>query len=755
MYGHRYFSGRASFAVLTGTMLLVQAGPSDAQQVPFAGMPAEEADYPSGDRLQSRYETMPGGAALPAFRAAMTEDDLGFVAGAEIQPRLPEGFALRQGSTAHVLTDLPPSAAPALRRQAMPADPSAASPGRGKYISIYPLQYRGVPLAKGSDYLAIVSEDGRLLATRERGVPSDVNATEPTVSAETAVDVARQDAAEAMGEDEVDLAEPALEIWVDEDQRGRLAWKVVLESTSLTDPRGRQYWISAVDEPDVIQWESIIYHTHFGTISGNLWEASSSGAAQNRPLGDLQVNRIGDGGGSVVTGSDGRYGFTDGSGEADVEATLVGPRVAIENMAGALMEVAGSGSPDGPIDLNVAASDEFEFSQVSAFYWTNLSRRLAQAGLAVDPTHQMPTRVNIDDSCNAFYRLSDRSINFFRAGGSCPNTAYSDVVLHEFGHYVDHVNGGILDGGWSEGVGDALAILGTRQPCLGRDFLGAGTCLRPATDVVLWPPAPGEGVHDQGRRYAGFAWELVQRLRTGYGEDAAFDIAKQLIVATLVANPSSIPDAVHLAFLLDDDDGDLTTGTPHFRELAAAADSRNLPRPADPPVASGTPLAFSSQFPWTPAKNVSSNSNILEVQIHLDRPAEIHVSANSSARTQSNQLEFRTGFLDQSQPNAMWTDSLRNVSLQHAGQWANFGSKFATSLPAGDHSIYWKIWVSGGELEFSSGSLLVEAFGTSGAPVAMVKPEVSVAETGAAAEAAPGRQRLDEARPEITVLRLN
>jgi hypothetical protein len=753
---YAFVSAGASLTVLAGVMISLQTGPLVAQQlpeqVPFAGVPAEEANYPSGDRLQSQYDTIPGGAALPGFRATMTEDAVGFAVAAEVQSGLPEGFVLQRGRTAHVMSDLPQRIDAEF--QDVPADRQAAPASQGKYLSNYSLEYRGVPLAKGSDYLTIVSEDGRLLATRVRGLPTEVDATEPTVSAEAAADVAREDAGDAPDDIDFEVAESMLEIWVDENEEGRLAWRIILESDDLTDPHGRQYWISAIGEPEVIHWESTIYHTHFGTVSGNLWDTSPLAGTQNRPLGDLQVNRAGAGGGSIVSGPDGRYGFTSGTGNANIQATLTGPRVAIQNMAGAVMAIVRSGSHANAINLNFGASQELEFSQVSAFYWTNLARRLSDSGLAVDPTHQMPTRVNIADSCNAFYRLSDKSINFFQAGGVCPNTAYSDVVLHEFGHYLDHVNGGILDGGWSEGAGDAIAILGTRQPCLGRDFLGANTCLRPATDLVMWPPTPGEGVHARGRRYAGFVWELVDQLKVGYGEDAAFDIAKQLVVATFVANPSSIPDAVHLAFLLDDNDGDLTNGTPHFGQLAAAADSRNLPRPPDPVDPSAMAVASSAQFPWTPVKKVSSNSNILQAQLKLDQEAEVHISANSSARTLNAPLMFRTGFLNQPQPSVMWTNSLRNVTLQHPGQWANFGSKFAIKLPAGVHTFYLKIWVTGGELEFSSGSLLVEAFGTSGAPlaVATLEPQVTVFEAESAVEEPLDTLRLDDSDPEITVI---
>ena len=70
--------------------------------------------------------------------------------------------------------------------------------------------------------------------------------------------------------------------------------------------------------------------------------------------------------------------------------------------------------------------------------------------------------------------------------------------MHEYGHGIDAVKGGIVNGGYSEGFGDAMAVLATRQPCVGRDFFGAGTCLRSASDVVLWP-SPGD-VHTMAGR---------------------------------------------------------------------------------------------------------------------------------------------------------------------------------------------------------------------------------------------------------------
>jgi hypothetical protein len=582
-------------SVFVGLVLFGLAGVTEAQvapKTPMISAPQAEKNYPDGKRLRARYEEHKGGVKLSAVRPGMTAAAIGSAAAAEGQKRLRSGFTLQRGETFQIIEDVPqPSGGPAAPTPG--TAPSAASTGarrqrgQAKFITLHRVEYRSIPLSKGSDYLTVVSEDGRLLFTRERSFPVAVNATRATVTKEAAVNLARQAAGGAFTARSTKVSEPMLEIWVDDKLQGHLTWTFTMETDSLVDPQGRQYWISALAPARVLNWESTIYHTHFGTVTGTLWETSPFQPTTSNPLAEIEVDRTGAGGGSVVTGDDGRYAFPAGTGPATLAATLSGPESVIQNLAGAVMTRSQNGTPATPIDLNFGASGEFETAQVTAFYWTTFAHGLAHTILALGDLPSLPTRVNINSTCNAFWNGS--SINFFRAGGGCPNTAYSDVILHEYGHGVDQRKGGILDGGYSEGYGDAQAVLGTRQPCVGRDFFGPGTCLRPATDLIMWPPASGEDVHDIGRRYAGFTWELVQQLKQTFSEDEAFKIATRLVLGAAAANPSDIPDAVHLSFVADDNDGDLSTCSPHFKELAAAADSRNIPRPPNCVAQSGVP----------------------------------------------------------------------------------------------------------------------------------------------------------------------
>ena len=94
----------------------------------------------------------------------------------------------------------------------------------------------------------------------------------------------------------------------------------------------------------------------------------------------------------------------------------------------------------------------------------------------------------------------------------------------------------------------------------------------------------------------------------------------------------------------------------------------------------------------------------------------------------------------------VWTDSYRTLSLPVANQWADVGTMFAIDLPAGDHTIYWKIWINGGSLSLSAGALLLEAFEAAGGPMAIT---ADVADAGGQALAMNSAANLPPTLPAI------
>ncbi len=462
-----------------------------------------------------------------------------------------------------------------------------------KWLCTYQLQYEGIPLAKTTDAMCIIRHDGHALVFRQRNVPRKVNATRATVDRKAAVLVAQKDLKERSRQQRAEASGPFLEIWVDSELHGRLCWTFTVSNGSVVKPQAARYWVAAVGEARVVAVENLIHHVHGGSVTGTVWATTPHQPTQSLPLGYLDVTCGKVRGRPRPTGPGGEYSFIPAGGSTRIRATLAGPACVIENHGeGPVLARARSGDEGGRINLAFDAKAEFEIAQVSAFYWTGVARDFAKDFLLPSHLSRLTTRVNLDDTCNAGFNGADVSINFFRAGNGCLNTAFSDIVLHEYGHAIDFVHGGILDGGYSEGFGDALAILVTRQPLVGRDLNGPGSAIRDARKIVTYPPSRAEP-HFVGQIYAGFTWELIQQLRKHYhGDEEAYEVARRLILAADAMNPKDIPDAVRLAFLADDDDGDLTNGSPHFAELAAAADSRKIPRPPDPVTTSGPRHAY-------------------------------------------------------------------------------------------------------------------------------------------------------------------
>jgi hypothetical protein len=517
------------------------------------------------------FRFFPGGRALAVEDE---EDPVSRLGAAQTPTRdlgvtLLTGLAVGAGHTARVF-DGPA----ALRAD---GETAALTP---RFVTLHPLVYRGVPLAPGSDVLTIATSEGKVLSVRERNLPKGVDGIQPTVDAAAARLAALAAGRAHRMPADARAGEPTLEIFVDREARGRLAWRVRVESASLTAPWAREFWLAAIGKPAVLADREGIEHTHHGRATATAWTDTPLGPFPVQDLSAATVRRSAGASGTTTTGPDGRYAFLSGTASATVTVGVAGLHSTVNNVPGAELTASGTGSPAAAIDLFIAAATEAELAQTSAFLWTNRAHELTAGFRPAGSLARLRTNVNIGDTCNAFFSSGSASINFYRSGGGCVNTAYSDIVLHEYGHGADHAMGGKLDGGYSEGFGDALALLGTRQTaCVGRDFFGAGTCLRDATRVLLWPPASGEGVHAIGHRYTGFVSALITELRRTYSPDDSFEIARQLIMGAAAANPSSVPDAVQLSFLVDDDDGMLANGTPHCAELAAAAESRRIPHP--------------------------------------------------------------------------------------------------------------------------------------------------------------------------------
>ena len=353
-----------------------------------------------------------------------------------------------------------------------------------------------------------------------------------------------------------------------------------------------------------------------GTVLG--WTRLGTGATSalaNIPLAGVQINVPG--AGVVVTDSNGNF-TANVNVVTNVTATLDG--IHSQLIAGGLApSVNATLTPGVPATIQFltnAASQE-DAAHTSTYHWTYAVNEFLRGILGNSPElaaadNVLPT-VNIASTCNAYY--TGNTINFYATGGSCNNTAFSSVVAHEWGHGIDDRYGGISQtNGLSEGWGDICSIYLLDFPTVGENFFTNGGFIRTGTNNRQYPT--GSGVHAQGESWMGFAWKLREGLAVSLGNRAqAIAITNDIVLGTLPADATNQRDAVREVFLADDNDADLTNGTPNSVQLLAACALHNLPDPSQPGPANDecagaiqvfagangpfdTSLSSSSSQPW-------------------------------------------------------------------------------------------------------------------------------------------------------------
>ena len=295
-----------------------------------------------------------------------------------------------------------------------------------------------------------------------------------------------------------------------------------------------------------------------------------------------------------------------GSSAGSLVARASGPLVAVINAAGGNAQKTFTIQPGGSVTWNAAGDEETE-AQLNAFIHARIVKDFSREHFAPDLAwldDQLPVNVNIDDSCNAY--SDGESINFFQSNAQCANTGQlADVVYHEFGHALHAhsiVEGvGAFDGAHSEGLADYLAASVTGDPGMGRGFFYDDGPLRhidPPDMEHVWPRDVGE-VHYTGLIFAGAMWDLRKLLIQQYGRAKGIDLANRLFYATL-ERATNIPSTYIEVLVEDDDDGDLTNGTPNLCDINAAFGMHGLravtaeltPLSAETPAADGFPVSL-------------------------------------------------------------------------------------------------------------------------------------------------------------------
>ncbi|NMD36443.1 MAG: hypothetical protein GYA73_11205, partial [Planctomycetes bacterium] len=226
---------------------------------------------------------------------------------------------------------------------------------------------------------------------------------------------------------------------------------------------------------------------------------------------------------------------------------------------------------EGALVLNDPPAPE-RTAQVNVFLHIAAARDFVAAHLPDSPvlTQPLSARVNVRSlPCNALY--GGGMFEFGAAWASCPAAAFSTVIHHEFAHALTASLTPVPpETALDEGLADAFTVLLNDNPRIAYGLHGGGAVRDASAGLARWPNDVSADPHATGLIVAGAWWRLNEALKRAGGEPGRV-LARRLYFDSLRLRPSAIGPELGWALLfLDDDNGDLSDGTPHLRQIAAS-----------------------------------------------------------------------------------------------------------------------------------------------------------------------------------------
>ncbi|MCA9285249.1 MAG: carboxypeptidase regulatory-like domain-containing protein, partial [Phycisphaerales bacterium] len=464
--------------------------------------------------------------------------------------------------------------------------PASFDPATESYrftILNYTQHRGGVPVFGGQLRLMVRNEPGYpvVLASADlRDIGAfDVDVTDAEALDGKALDAA---AAAAIGGASTVLRSHAT-VWAgatDEVEAPRLAWQALVVN-------GFDEWLVVVDAANGFELYReflVCFQDLSGAVNGLVTQGLGSEQCEDEVASPMRYVTVTADGASVLTDENGAFAFTDLAVLPPlVQVTLNGKWFDVFTFGGADIEL--SVAPGDPLAvdflLNADNTDPLVRAQVNGYHEANRIRDYVlnyNPGYPTLQNEDFTVNVNRTDGfCpgNAWYSSAEQSLNFCQEGGNSPNTAWSSVVHHEYGHHLVWAAGS-GQGAYGEGMGDCMSVLVLDSPLLGLGFFNnCSQPLRNADNNCQFQQSGcsscGSEIHACGQLISGCIWDLREQLYAidpiGY-RDTLSDLT---INSILLHNGSTINSAITVDFLtLDDDNGNILDGTPHYAQIDAA-----------------------------------------------------------------------------------------------------------------------------------------------------------------------------------------
>lgn len=449
--------------------------------------------------------------------------------------------------------------------------------GDYKFTLVYYSQYRdGIPVFMSDLRLLVRNEPGYPLVMAASALRDLIDFTVP--AGVTANPGLAQSAATSFSSGLNNFSEPRLTIWAGINDM-EVAPAVAMEFTADNEMEATQdyeKWLLLVDAftGEILYSEDLILNVDVtGNVSGMATDSSRADICDPEEPTPLPYARVYiQGGYTVFADENGDFVIpNDGDEDVTVISNIRGEWFRVFNASGGNAELSETVTPPGPIDFmhNEENTSEYNRAEVNGYVHANVVRdftlRFNPQYPVIENQTSWPVNVNISDNCNAYY--NGESINFYTSGGGCPNTAFSTVVHHEYGHHLVEV-GGSGQGQYGEGMGDVMGVLITDDPHLayGWNINNCDGYMRSADNNIQYPCSGG--IHACGRLISGCVWSTRNELAITNPDDYIDILSNLAVNSILVHQGDMITPSITIDYLvLDDDDDNIWNGTPHGMEI--------------------------------------------------------------------------------------------------------------------------------------------------------------------------------------------
>ena len=445
----------------------------------------------------------------------------------------------------------------------------------------------------------------------------------PAIGAGDAASVARAGLTQVI-DTEVDPELRILPVPVFRGAEHHLVYQVVVRTQEAEQPGRYLCWVDAHDGELLYRQDLVVNHAPPPvstdlTLTGNVYEDNPYVAAVNRPMAHAEVS------------INGQTFLTDELGS--VNTGITGPVTATFSLEGPWSTVFTSNlTPSFSLTLqdganSVSFDNDANIRERSAFFHVNIVHDHVNTWLPsfTGMDFSLPTNVDVGGNCNAFYDGS--SINFYAEGNDCQSYAQiAEVVYHEYGHGINdnyyQDNGSFfVNGAMNEGYADIWALSITEDP-----VLAEGSSLSDPDDYIrrydqdpkVYPQDLVGQVHADGEIICGAWWDYYVLM--GNDMNAMMTLFTEAFAGLQANTPNGTEGQAYRDVLIDalqadDNDGDITNGTPNGNEIVEAF------------AIHGITLISNAELDHTPIEATVENQGlVISADLQLTFPFTTYVS---------------------------------------------------------------------------------------------------------------------------------